>query len=118
MNAKRGTKRIFYDCIVCITPLGIKFTKVAVVHMCTCSFCLTARTCIFLTLFQGCVRICCHYAPDIQIQCHRARARAADGLRDFAVVLIFAYPVSTFPVLNVAWRIIQTPLEVELLLPD
>lgn len=31
MNAKRGTKRIFYDCIVCITHLGIKFTKVAVV---------------------------------------------------------------------------------------
>lgn len=33
MNTKRGTERIFYDCIVCITHLGTKFTKVAVVHV-------------------------------------------------------------------------------------
>lgn len=33
MNTKRGTKRIFYDSIVCITRLGRKFTEVAVVHV-------------------------------------------------------------------------------------
>lgn len=116
MNTKRGTKRIFYDRVVCITRLGIKFTKVAVVHTCTCSFCLTARTCVFLTLFQGCVCICCHHTPDLQIWCQRACAHAADGLRDFAVVLVFAYPVSVFPILNVAWRIIQISIEIVLLL--
>jgi len=91
---------------------------VAAVHMCTCSFCLVARTCVFLTAFQGCVCICCHHPPDIQIQCQRAWAHTADGLRDFVVVLVFAYPVSMFAVFNVAWRVIQTPLEMELLLPD
>lgn len=44
MNAKRVTKRIFYDCIVCITHLGIKLTKVAVVHASTWLFLPHCRT--------------------------------------------------------------------------
>lgn len=49
---RRGTKRIFYGCIVCITHLGVKFTEVSVVHTHTCSFCLTARICNFGHYFR------------------------------------------------------------------
>lgn len=39
MNTKRGTKRIFYDCIVCITHPGIKFRggSCTYVHMLSAS---------------------------------------------------------------------------------
>lgn len=61
---KELPKEYFYDCIVCIAHLGIKLMMVAVVHESTCSFCLTARFCMFLMLFQGCV--CCHHTADIK----------------------------------------------------
>lgn len=57
-----------------------------------------------------------HITPDIEIWCQRALA--ADGPTDFAMVLVFAFFVSGFLVLNVAWRIIQTSLQVEVLLPN